>query len=67
MVRQLDQDFEILPRVINVPPHLKNPPRWKEEAIKVVKYIDEALILEKCNVHDDRAAARTGQEENKCS
>ena len=52
MARRLNVDFEILPRVVNVPSQLRNPPKWLNRDLKVVKYIDDALILEKLKVAD---------------
>ena len=47
------RDFEILPKVVNVPPHLCHQPKWVDRDIYIVNYIDNAMILEKCNVHGE--------------
>ena len=43
------QQVEILPNVVNVPPSLRVLPKWNEEKLKVQKYIDDGVLIEKMN------------------
>ena len=43
---------EILPSAVNVPASLRKMPKWRNEPIKVVKYIDDGVIIEKLNFHE---------------
>ena len=44
-------EFKILPQVRNVPKSLRIMPKWHEERIKISKYIDDGLFIEKVNFH----------------
>ena len=39
--------------MVNVPSNLRVPPKWVLKEVKVVKYIDDALIMEKTNIHSE--------------
>ena len=46
------QRVEILPGAVNVPPHLRNPPLWKDKPLKIIKYIDDGVIIEKVRMSE---------------
>ena len=48
-----DFEIEFLPQAVNVPPRLRRPPKWEDRPLSVVKYIDDAILLEKVNVQKE--------------
>ena len=53
-------DFEILPRVANVPPWMRKPKDtlWKVKKICNRKYVDDGINAEKINMRSERLLMR---------
>ena len=47
---------------MNVPSHLRIPPQWKDKLLKIIKYIDDGVIIEKIKMNEQELLELNGVE-----